>query len=67
MEISDRFHCDTEMEYIGVKDGEHWFECKLCQEREATKNPYKPTTPMEKPRKSMREFGSPTKIGDYKK
>lgn len=67
MEISDRYHCDTEMEYIGVKDGEHWFECKLCQEREATKHPYKPTTPLEKPRKGMREFGNPTKIGDYKK
>lgn len=46
-----RFHCDKEMEYIGVKDGEHWFECSICQEREATKHPNKP-------------IGSPTKIGD---
>lgn len=46
-----RFHCDTEMDYLGVKDGEHWFECQICEEREATKHPNKPT-------------GSPTKIGD---
>lgn len=46
-----RFHCDTEMDYLGVKDGEHWFECQICEEREATKHPNKP-------------IGSPTKIGD---
>ena len=52
MDMEDvRFHCDVEMEYIGVKDGEHWFECSICQEREATKHPNKPTT-------------SPKRLGD---
>ncbi len=65
MDISQvRFHCDTEMEYIGVKDGEHWFECKICGEREATKHPNRPTTPEEKPRGKMTDYGNPTKISD---
>jgi hypothetical protein len=51
------------MDYLGIKDNEHWFECKACGARESTLDPEKPTTPVEKPRKGMREFGSSTVIG----
>lgn len=37
--MTPRYHCLDEMDYLGVKDGMYWFECKYCQERECTKNP----------------------------
>ena len=50
------------MDYLGIKGEEHWFECQICGAREVN-DPNKPTTPEEKPRKSMREYGSSTVIG----
>lgn len=51
------------MDYLGEKEKEHTFECKICGEREVSLDPDKPTTPEEKPRKSMREYGNETLIG----
>lgn len=61
--MEPRYHCDQEMEYLGLKDKEHWFECKQCNVREVTLDPDKPTTPFERPRKSLREYGTATVIG----
>ena len=61
--MEPRYHCDQEMEYLGIKDEEHWFECKQCSAREATLDPEKPTTPIEKSHKSLREYGNATVIG----
>ena len=51
------------MDYLGAKEKEHVFECKVCGEREVTLDPNKPTTPEERPRKSLREYGGATVIG----
>lgn len=66
--MEPRFHCDNEMDYLGMKEKEHWFECKICGFREVN-DPNKPTTPEEIPRKSQREYGNSTVIGkkDYRK
>ena len=61
--MEPRYHCNEEMEYLGVKGKEHVFECIMCQAREVTLDPNKPTTPEEKPRKSLKEYGPATIIG----
>lgn len=61
--MEPRYHCDQEMEYLGLKEKEHWFECIQCNVRESTLDPEKPTTPLERPRKSLREYGTETIIG----
>jgi len=61
--MEPRYHCNELMDYLGIEYGEHWFECKICGVREVTLDPNKPTTPEEKPRKNMREYGSSTVIG----
>ncbi len=58
-----RFHCGEVMEYLGKKEKEHCFECSVCQAREYTLDPDKSTTPEEKPRKKMTDFGNWTKMG----
>lgn len=63
MGVKPRYHCNEEMDYLGVKEKDHVFECKVCGIREVTLDPNKPTTPEEKPRKNMREYGSATVIG----
>ncbi len=67
--MEPRYHCSELMDYLGEKEKEHTFECTKCGAREVTLDPNRPTTPEEKPRKSMREYGSATVIGnkDYKK
>lgn len=44
------------MEYIGQNKEGHWFECKMCQTREMTKDINAPTTPEEIARPSMLEY-----------
>ena len=61
--MEPRYHCNEEMEYLGLKEKEHWFECIQCNARESTLDPEKPTTPLERPRKSLREYGTETVIG----
>lgn len=61
--MEPRYHCNELMDYLGVKKKEHTFECKICGIREVTLDPNKPVVPEEKPRKSMREYGSETVIG----
>lgn len=52
--MTPRYHCLDEMDYLGMKDGLHWFECKFCAERECTKNPNEVILE-ESPRYSMTE------------
>lgn len=44
------------MDYLGIKDNLHWFECKICQDREACKDINAPVLPDEVPRYSMTEY-----------
>ena len=61
--MEPRYHCNELMDYLGEKEKEHTFECTKCSVREVTLDPNKLTTPEEKPRKSMREYGNETVIG----
>lgn len=61
--INIRYHCGEEMDYLGENNQGHGFGCKFCDVIEYSIDPTKPTTPEERPRKSMLTFGYETKIG----
>lgn len=63
--MTPRFHCLEEMDYLGQNKEGHWFECKLCGERECTLDINAPITPDEIARPSMLEYRLGGKIPKF--